>query len=131
MRSFAPITKISAKRLAREFKGRMPFSTVGRPERKPQYEEKKGGRVFRRGGSKQELRQQCFERDRGICQPHLRRGEKVYAAWSRGEMMHRQHGGMGGARHLDTLDNVEWGCRECHRAQHNAGGKPVPAKPKV
>lgn len=41
------------------------------------------------------------------------------------ELAHRR----GKRNHGDNLDNVGPAHKKCHRDSHNAGGKPVPAKP--
>jgi 5-methylcytosine-specific restriction endonuclease McrA len=42
------------------------------------------------------------------------------------ELSHKKSRGSGGG---DTIENTESNCGRCHRASHNAGGKPCPAKP--
>lgn len=45
---------------------------------------------------------------------------------ARGEVAHNEHG----SRKSDELSRVKWMRHECHEKSHNAGGKPVPAKPR-
>ncbi len=78
-----------------------------------------------------QLRQQCFERDNGICQRCGKctifglNNEHSYSF----HLAHRRNKRM----HGDRLDNVQTECGDCHRKFHNFGPsmtKPVPAKEK-
>ena len=73
------------------------------------------------------LRLDCWTRDFGRCQ------NCGCMTWFNADpisdvsyhMAHIKAKRIGG----DSLDNVRTLCGGCHRAEHNAGGKPCPAKP--
>jgi 5-methylcytosine-specific restriction endonuclease McrA len=118
---------------------------------KPRKEKKKKGRkrkvskvgkvgiVRLYGKDLEQLRRDCFERDKWHCRMCGRRvawshGISCFAdedwAWSNslglpiGQMAHIRTKRNNG----DTLDNVRTLCSDCHGKEHNAGGKPCPAK---
>lgn len=72
-----------------------------------------------KGKAIEELRRQCFERDKGICQTC-----GFYAPlegfWTeRGHMAHERHRSVGGA---DVLDNVKWRYPRCHLGLRHTKG---------
>lgn len=73
------------------------------------------------------LRMDCWVRDGGRCQ-NCERMTIFNADATKANSYHMAHikaKRMGG----DSLENTRTLCGECHRASHNAGGKPCPAKP--
>lgn len=103
----SPIRKVSAKR---EAEGKKLYSTIRRRKRKDKVF--KDGRVFLSNKSK--LRRDVFERDKGLCQRHLRNGFSLFIAFSRGVLAHRRHGPF----RNDTPEGTEWSCAECHEKEH-------------
>jgi 5-methylcytosine-specific restriction endonuclease McrA len=91
-----------------------------------------------KGADMEQMRRDCFERDRYQCQGHrpmwnwfTERWEPEkclrYVTWENGHMAHigakRRHG--------DSLDNVRTLCGECHGIEHQWGKsmtKPCPRK---
>ena len=78
------------------------------------------GRIRLRGKAITDLRRECFERDRYICQCGC--GESV--TWERGDMAHIVSRGAGGS---DILSNVKT-MNHFHHLLEHFGGKPVPKK---
>ena len=95
-----------------------------------------------RGYALTQLRDDCWERDKGICQAVLRDGnisfqcstqtfkELPHTAPNSYHMSHKQAKRRGG----DSLDNVEVFCGDCHRRFHNYGPsmtKPCPKRVQI
>jgi len=74
-----------------------------------------------------ELRRAAFQRSGGYCEAQDALDMRCcrIITWESMELSHVRHG----ANKTDTLDGVLASCKECHRAAHNAGGKPVSRKP--
>lgn len=68
-----------------------------------------------KGKAMEQLRRECFERDKGICQVCGK-----YASWEQGHMAHVKSRGAGGG---DTLDNVKWKCPYCHICKEHGKGE--------
>lgn len=80
------------------------------------------------------LRREVFTRSGGLCEAMVELssfGGSIVAhcgapiTWGTMELSHRRHG----PNKSDEASEVIASCQACHRAQHNAGGKPVPRKP--
>jgi len=80
----------------------------------------KTGRIRLKGEDLAKLRRDCFVRDGWKCRDCSRR-----ISWVSGHMAHIISRGAGGS---DVLENVLTKCAECHRNEHNCGGKAVPRK---
>lgn len=91
------------------------------------------GRVKLYGDDMTDLRRKAFERSGGRCEMM-----KILSiatcivgrcnapiTWETMELCHDEHG----PRKSDELAKVKAGCKECHRNQHNAGGKPCKRRP--
>lgn len=72
------------------------------------------------------LRSACLYRDHGLCQACFVLVDDSYPDWHERKfhMAHIKAKRIGG----DSLENVRTLCGACHRAEHNAGGKPCPKK---
>lgn len=74
-----------------------------------------------------ELRIRCWLRDGGCC-CECKRAVTIDGHYPWDGVMHMAH--IRTKRNNgDTIDNVRTLCPECHGKEHNAGGKPCPAKP--
>lgn len=82
----------------------------------------KTGTLRLRGKELEALRRAVFERDCWKCKEC-----GVSCGWVTGHLAHIQSRGAGGS---DTESNTRLLCAKCHSREHNAGGKPVPAKVK-
>jgi len=85
------------------------------------------GRLIK--GDLENLRRQCWERDKGLCQTCGRMTQfGLHHYWPQSfHMAHRRNKQMWG----DNLDNVQTECGACHRKFHQFGPsmqKPVPPK---
>ena len=114
---------------------RTPLPRATKPIRKSKYHHQvtvgKLGIVRLKGKALKELRRQCFERDHFKCvdcgDPVVWSGVDTWGyQLAVGEMSHvhakRNNG--------DTLENVVTRCQNCHSKSHNAGGQPLPRKPR-
>jgi 5-methylcytosine-specific restriction endonuclease McrA len=75
-----------------------------------------------RGKALEQLRRDCFERDRYACQEC-----GIFVYWATAHMAHIKAKRIG----LDTLENVRTLCAECHLIEHQygkSGVKPCPSK---
>ena len=91
---------------------------------KPVRSKPRPGRL--KGEALKKLREDCHDRDKGRCQ-ECGRLTLFYAdpiADISYHMAHKRNKRM----HGDSLEQVRTLCGGCHRASHNAGGKPVPPK---
>jgi 5-methylcytosine-specific restriction endonuclease McrA len=83
------------------------------------------GIVRRTGKDLEDLRRQCYDRDRRRCVDCHRP-----LIWERGALdsMHMAHIVSRGAGGSDSLDNVRTKCFSCHIEREHAGYKLVPAR---
>jgi 5-methylcytosine-specific restriction endonuclease McrA len=99
-----------------------PYSSIKpRKKKRAQVRVGKEGIVRLSGAALEDLRLQCFRRDKGRCQDC---GQRVmWDAWTGASdsyhMAHIRNKRMYG----DTLSNVRVLCGDCHRAEH---GNPLP-----
>lgn len=73
------------------------------------------------------IRQRVFNRDGGRCVDCGRRVILERGHWNSMHLMHLKSKGSGGDW---SMENLATGCLYCHAKNHNAGGKPVPPKPR-
>jgi len=122
LRSYTPLRRTGFKRKPVETK------TVRRDD----------GREVLTGEAWERRRQECFERERGMCEDcgdfaplHDVHGaaDGVYlpVLTKAGHAHHRRLRGMGGAHRDDRLANLKWLCHECHDETHKPK-KVVPRK---
>lgn len=90
----------------------------------------KEAQVFPKSAAEKiDTRQRVFRRDGGRCVDCDRRVILERGYWNSMHLMHITGKGAGGDW---SMDNLATGCLECHIARrHNAGGKPVPSKPRM
>jgi hypothetical protein len=72
-----------------------------------------------------EARIQVYERSQGLCELQLSPDCWRQITWHSFHACHIRSRARGGPW---DLENLQAGCPACHDAQHNAGGKPCPAK---
>lgn len=145
-----PIRRISSKRLAQ--RGGKVFSTIqkrGKPPVKRKtpravHSERTAHitghrRIRLYGKAREQRRAEIFARAEGRCEERIEIGHfegedgnpflPVFKRCpnSPTEWSHKKHG----ARKCDCMECGIASCTECHKKRHNAGGKPVPRKPKI
>jgi len=89
----------------------------------------KDSQVFPKSpAEKAAIRRQRFELDGRRCVDCGRPVILERGYWNSMHLMHIRGKGAGGDW---SMDNLATGCLDCHGKRHNAGGKPVPRKPRT
>jgi hypothetical protein len=99
------------------------------------------GREVLTGEAWERRREECFERERGVCEG-CRRFAPLHDEYGptdsrvlsvvvkAGHAHHKRHRGMGGAFRDDRLVNLRWLCHSCHDSTHRPK-KVVPKKERL
>jgi len=95
----------------------LPYSSIRRRKKKrAEVRVGKEGIVRLSGKAMEELRLQCFRRDRGHCQECGQR--LMWDAWTGASQSYHMAHIRNKRMYGDTLENIRALCGDCHRAEH-------------